>query len=56
MSQKRLTKWLTIFCQKAKTLEISLIPYDFAQITPACGPNTDQIMSRETLDFQCQCQ
>ena len=29
-------------------------PYDFVQISPACGPNTYQIMYGETLDFQCQ--
>ena len=29
-------------------------PYDFVQITPACGPNTKQIMHGETLNFQCQ--
>ena len=28
--------------------------YDFVQISPACGPNTYQIMYGETLDFQCQ--
>ena len=29
-------------------------PNDFVQISPACGPNTYQIMYGETLDFRCQ--
>ena len=46
-------KWLTIFCQRAQNL-VLLGAYDFVQISPACGPNTHQIMYGETLDFQCQ--
>ena len=43
-------KWLTIFCQKAQNFEW-FGPYDFLQISPACGPNTVynvQIMYGET--------
>ena len=29
-------------------------PYDLVQTSPACGPNTYQIIYGETLDFQCQ--
>ena len=31
-------------------------PYDFVKISPACGPNTYQIlvMYGETLDFHCR--
>ena len=31
-------------------------PYDFVQISPACGPTIYQIMygAEETLDFRCQ--
>ena len=46
-------KWLTIFCQKAQNF-VWFGPYDFVQISPACGPNTYQIMYVEALDFQCQ--
>ena len=46
-------KWLTIFCQKAQNF-VYFGPYDFVQISPACGPNTYQIMYGMTLDFQCQ--
>ena len=28
--------------------------YDFVQLSPACGPNTYQIMYGETSDFRCQ--
>ena len=28
----------------------------FVQISPACGPNTYQMMYGQTLNFQCQCQ
>ena len=28
-------------------------PYNFVQFSPACGPNTYQIMYGETLDLQC---
>ena len=46
-------KWLTIFCQKAQNF-VYFGPYDLVQISPACSPNTDQIMYRETLAFQYQ--
>ena len=46
-------KWLTIFGQKAQNFEY-FVSYDFVQISPACGPNTYQIVYGETLDFQCQ--
>ena len=46
-------KWLTIFCQKAQNF-VYFGKYDFVQISPACSPNTYQIMCGETLDFQCQ--
>ena len=46
-------KLLTIFCQKAKK-NVWFGPYDFVQISQACGSNTYQIMYGETLDFQCQ--
>ena len=44
---------LTIFCQKAQNF-VHLLPYDFVQISPACGPNNYQIMYGEILDFRCQ--
>ena len=47
-------KWLTIFCQKKPQNFKKLGPYDFVQILPVWGPNTYQIIYRETLDFQCQ--
>ena len=53
MASKRFQKWLTIFCQKAQNF-VYFEPYDFVQISPACGLNTYQIMYGETLDFQCQ--
>ena len=47
-------KWLTIFCQTAQNfvrLFVKFGLYNFVQISPACGPNTYQIMYGETLDF-----
>ena len=41
-------KILTIFRQNAQNFVF------FVQISPACGPNTYQVMYGETLDFQCQ--
>ena len=41
------------FCQKAQNCVYFRIQ-DFVQISPACGPNTYQIMYGETLDFQYQ--
>ena len=38
-------KKIPAFCQKAQ---------NFAQISPACGPNTYETMYGETLNFQCQ--
>ena len=29
-------------------------PYDLVQISPVCGPNTYQIINRESLEFQFQ--
>ena len=46
-------KLLIIFCPKAHNF-VWFRQYDFVQIPPAYGPNTYQIMYRETLDFQCQ--
>ena len=37
-------------CQKAKN-RVYIGPYDFVQISPACGPNTYQIMYGLTSDF-----
>ena len=45
-------KWLTIFCQKAEKF-VYFGRFDFVQISPACSPNTYQVMYGETLDFQC---
>ena len=42
-----------LFCQKAQNF-VYFEPYDFVQISRACGPNTYQIMYGETLDLQCQ--
>ena len=53
MVSKFRQKWLTIICQKAQNC-LQLGPYDFAQISSACGPNTYQITYGKTLDFQCQ--
>ena len=39
-------KFLTISCQKAQNF-VWFGSYDFVQITPACGPNTSQIMYGE---------
>ena len=41
------------FNQKGQNF-VLLVPNDFVQILPACGPNTYQIMYGATLDFQCQ--
>ena len=41
------------FCQKAQNF-VYFIWYDSVQISPACGPNTHQIMCGQNLDFQCQ--
>ena len=41
------------FCQEAQNV-VKFGPYDFIQISLACGPNTFQEMYGETLDFQCQ--
>ena len=46
-------KWLTIFCQKAQNCEY-FDQCDFVQTSPACGPNTYQIIYGETLEFYCQ--
>ena len=46
-------KMLTIFCQKAQNF-VWFGPYDYVKISPACGPNTYQIMYEETLHLQCQ--
>ena len=46
-------KWLTIFCQEAQTV-VYFRKYDFVQISPACDPNTYQIIHGETLDFGSQ--
>ena len=40
-------------CQKAQNL-VWFGRCDFLRISPACVPNTYQIMYGETLDFQCQ--
>ena len=46
-------KWLTTFIlQKAQTF-VQFGPYDFVQISPACGSNTYQ-MYGGTLDLGCQ--
>ena len=48
-------KWLSIFLPKNQNF-IQFRPYDFVQISLACGPNTYKITYGETLDFQCQYQ
>ena len=48
-----LSKWWTIFCQKAHNF-VYYGPSDFVQVSQPCGANTYQIMYGETLDFQCQ--
>ena len=53
MVQTLCQKLLTIFCQKAQNF-VWFRPYDFIQISPACGRNSYQIMYGETLNFQCQ--
>ena len=47
------SKMASTLCQKAQNF-VNFGPYAFVQISPACGPNTYQIMYGETLDFQCQ--
>ena len=42
-----------VFCQKAPDF-MQFGPYNFVQISLACGPNTYQIMYGKTFDFQCQ--
>ena len=41
-------KWLTSFCQQNSKVSIvwMIKPYDFVQMSPACGPITYQIMCR----------
>ena len=41
----------SLFSQKAQNF-VHFGPYDLVQISPACDPNTYQIMFEETLDFQ----
>ena len=53
MASTHSQKWLTIFCQKAQNFSY-FVPNDFDQISPACVPNTCQIMYVGTLDLQCQ--
>ena len=43
-------EWLTIFVKKARNF-VQFGQYDFAQIPPACGPNTYQIMCEEISDL-----
>ena len=43
-------KWLTICCLKDQSF-VYFVSRDFVHISPACGPNTYQIMHGETLDF-----
>ena len=61
-SYKSLPKWRQRFVkngfnppffQKAQNF-VLFGSYNFVQISPACGPNTYQIMYGETLNFQCQ--
>ena len=49
-------KWLIIFLVKKLKFFYSSDHKILFQISPACGPNTYQIMYGETLDFQCQYQ
>ena len=61
--QKRLAKWRQLilkngfknlgFCPKSQN-SVHFRPYDLVQISPECGPNTYQIMYKETFEFQCQ--
>ena len=53
MASTLFQKLLALFCQKEQNFEWFGL-YNFVQILPACGPITFQIMSVETLDFQCQ--
>ena len=41
------------FCQKTQNF-VYFGPYNFAQISPECGPYTCQIMYGEALHFRCQ--
>ena len=57
LRSKRLPKWRQHFFKKIlpkSSKFVYLVPYDFVQISPACGPNIDQIMYGETLNFQRQ--
>ena len=47
--------WLTVFCQKVQDL-VYFLPHDFVKISPACCPNTNKTIYRDTLEFQSQCQ
>ena len=42
-----------ILSKKLKNF-VKFEPYDFVQISTACGSNTYQIIYGETLDFRCQ--
>ena len=44
-------KWLTIFGQKAQNF-VYFGPYDFVQISPACGPNTYHLSNNVWRDFR----
>ena len=55
MASKLCQKMVTTFCQKAQNF-VSFGPYDIVQISPACDPNTYQIIYGETLDLKCQYQ
>ena len=48
-----MVKKTRFFCQKAQTF-VHFGPCDLVQISPACDPNTYQIIYGETFDFQCQ--
>ena len=59
--QKRLANWRQRFVKnefkKKKKLSFCFVhfgPYDLFQNSPACGPNTNEIMCGETLEFYCQ--
>ena len=41
------------FCQKPQNC-VHFEPHDLFQISPIFGPNTYQIIYRETLEFRCQ--
>ena len=62
MSQKRLQNdvdtfskmvnfFFSFFAEKAQNC-VYFVPFDFVQISPACGPHTYQIMYGLILDFQ----